>query len=432
MKTINVGLIGFGTVGAGVFDNLRAHSALIAQRLGAPLRIVAVADRRIARKRARWDGVRLATDAAAILRDPQVDIVVELIGGEKDAKKIVLDALRRGKHVVTANKALIAAHGREIFRAAQNSGKCFYYEGSVGGGIPIIKSLREGLGANKIRSMFGIVNGTSNYILTKMTEEGSDFADALIEAQQKGYAEKNPALDIEGMDSAHKLVVLATLAGGSFVDLKDVHVEGITAITQKDIAFAKELGYVVKLLAIYKDDGHEIDARVHPTLLPKGNLLSSIDGVFNAICVEGEPVGKTMFYGRGAGRNPTSSAVISDLMDIGRIVLASSRDRIAPGIYLGKKRVMKKIQDVESRYYLRVNAEDRPGVLAKVSGILGKHGISISSVIQNETARKGHAVSVALVTYCAKGKAMLDALKQIDRLGVVKSKTTMIRIEDKE
>ncbi len=432
MKTINVGLIGFGTIGAGVYHNLVEHAGLISRRLGAPLRISAIADCDIRRKKVRFaPSVRVFTDALRVVEDPGVDIVVELIGGEKAARHIITQALRHGKHVVTANKALLAVHGKEIFRLAHDAGRCVYFEGSVGGGIPIIKSLREGLGANKIDSIFGIVNGTSNYVLTRMTEDGVDFADALCEAQEKGYAEKDPTLDIEGMDSAHKLVILSMLASGSWVDLKDVHVEGITEITQKDIAFAREFGYVVKLLAIYKDDGHEIEARVHPTLLPKGSLLSSIGGVYNAIWVTGDPVGTTMFYGRGAGRNPTSSAVISDLMDIGRILLSASRDRMAPSIYLGKPRKMKKIGDVESRAYLRVNAEDRPGVLAKVAGILGEHHISISSVIQNETARKGQSVPVALVTYKARGKDLLDALKKIDRLPVIKSKTTMIRIEEK-
>ncbi len=431
MKTINVGLVGFGTVGAGVYHNLRENSELIAQRLGAHLRITAVADHRIGRKKGHLHkDVRVTTNAQVLVHDPGVDIVVELIGGENEARKIITEALRCGKHVVTANKALLAVHGKEILKLAQAAGRCLYYEGSVGGGIPIIKSLREGLGANKIESIFGIVNGTSNYILSSMTEGAADFTDALCEAQEKGYAEKDPSFDIEGIDSAHKLVILARLASGSWVDMKDVHVEGITQITQKDIAFAREFGYVVKLLAIYKDDGKQIEARVHPTLLPKGNLLSSIGGVYNAICVTGDPVGKTMFYGRGAGRNPTSSAVISDLMDIARTLLSASRDRIAPNMFLGTKRDMKKIQDVEGRAYLRVNAEDRPGVLAAVAGILGAHNISISAVIQNETAGKGQPVPVALVTYKARGKDLLDALKKIDRLPVVKHKTQMIRIEE--
>lgn len=431
MKTINIGLIGFGTIGVGVVKNLKRNASVISQRVGAHLRIKRIADLDLKTKRdVSIDKSILTTDANKLLNDPEIDVIVELIGGYEPAKTFILKALKNGKHVVTANKALLALHGEEIFRVALDAKRSVYYEASVGGGIPIIKSLREGFVANNVHSIFGIVNGTSNYILTKMTEEKIDFHTALKEAQNKGYAEKDPTFDVEGIDSAHKLVILASLASGQWIDFKSLHIEGITRITEKDIEYADELGCVLKLLAIMKEKKGEIEVRVHPTFVPAENLLSTVNGVFNAIYVEGDVVGKTMFYGRGAGQDPTSSAVISDLVDIAHDILSHSPSRVPSIAFLKEKKAVKKMDDVESRAYLRVSASDRPGVLAKISGILGKHQISIATVMQKERNERGGTVPVIMLTHKAKEKNLREALCEIDRLPVIKHRTMMIRMED--
>jgi len=431
MKTINIGLIGFGTIGVGVVKNLKRNASVISQRVGAHLRIKGIADIDIKTKRdVAVDRSVLTTDADKLLTDPEIDVIVELIGGYEPAKTFILKALKNGKHVVTANKALLALHGEEIFKVAQDAKRSVYYEASVGGGIPIIKSLREGFVANNVHSIFGIVNGTSNYILSKMTEEKIDFHTALKEAQKKGYAEKDPTFDVEGIDSAHKLVILASLASGQWIDFKSLHIEGITRITEKDIEYADELGCALKLLAIMKEKNGEIEVRVHPTFVPAENLLSTVNGVFNAIYVEGDVVGKTMFYGRGAGQDPTSSAVISDLVDIAHDILSHSPSRVPSIAFLKEKKAVKKMDDVESRAYLRVSASDRPGVLAKIAGILGKHQISIATVMQKERNERGGTVPVIMLTHKAKEKNLREALCEIDRLPVIKHRTMMIRMED--
>ncbi|MDP8263455.1 MAG: homoserine dehydrogenase [Candidatus Ancaeobacter aquaticus] len=431
MKAIQIGIIGFGTIGTGVVKNLKKNASLLSERLGAQIKIKGIADIDIKKKRSVSVPQSLLTkDAHKLLNDPDIDIIVELVGGYEPAKSFILKALKNGKHIVTANKALLAVHGKELAAAAEKAGRSIFYEASVAGGIPIIKALREGFVGNNISSIFGIVNGTANYILTKMTKDGSEFSETLKEAQEKGYAESDPTFDVEGDDSAHKLAILARLASGYWIDYKDIYIEGISEITEKDIEYAGELGCVIKLLAIMKEKDNKIEARVHPTLIAKDNLLSTINGVYNAVCVEGDVVGKTMFYGKGAGEDPTASAVISDIVDIARNILNNAPARIPSFTTVKKIKGVKKIDEFESRAYLRVSALDRPSVLAKIAGVLGKYEISISSVMQKERNVKGGTVPVLMLTHKAKERNLKNALKELDRLSVIKSKTIMIRMED--
>lgn len=351
-------------------------------------------------------------------------MVVELVGGTTIAKEFILEALRNGKHVVTANKALLAEHGNEIFKEALQRGLKIGFEASVGGGIPIIKVIKEGLVANKMLAIYGIINGTTNFILTKMTYEGIDFQDALREAQTLGYAEADPTLDIEGIDSAHKITILASLAYGIPFSFNSVYCEGITKITAQDIAFAKEFGYKIKLLAITKILDGEIELRVHPTMVPEHYLISKVDGVFNAIYVEGDCVGSTLYYGRGAGSMPTGSAVVADIVDIAKGINTMPVD-------FSEKYTIKPMQEIESMYYFRFNALDRPGVLSKISGVFGEHNISIASVIQKGRSKAG-AVPLVILTHKAKEKDVLRALEEIDKLPVVSDKSVFIRVEGEE
>lgn len=439
---INVGIIGFGTVGSGTAKILLHNRQMLKDRTGIGFNLKKIADLDIVRDRGITipDGI-LTTDAGEIFNDPEIDIVVELMGGINPAKDFIIKSIKNKKHVITANKALIATYGNEILTEAEAGGVCIGFEASVAGGIPIIKVLREGLIANNIVAIYGIINGTSNYILTKMTDEKVDFSDALKEAQRLGYAEADPTFDIEGIDTAHKLTILSSLSYGIPFLYDDVYKEGITKITAQDIEFAIELGYKIKLLAILKaaplnkegTEGVEIEMRVHPTMVPNEYLISKIDGVFNAIYVEGDAVGSTLYYGRGAGDMPTGSAVVSDIVDIGRKIISGQMQEIKnqkPDIRSRKVKI-KDIQDIQSKYYFRFSALDQPGVLSKISGILGNYNISITSVIQ-KGRRIGGAVPLVVLTHMAKEKDVLQAVKEIDNLPVVSDKTLFIRVEGQE
>lgn len=429
---INVGIIGFGTVGTGTVRILLENKDVLKERLGFEINLRKIAVRDIVRDRGIKvpEGV-LTTDVDAILNDPHIDIVVEVIGGIRPAKDFILKAINNGKHVVTANKALLATDGNEIFTAAQEAGIEIGFEASVAGGIPIIKVIREGLVANRIKAVYGIINGTSNYILTKMTDENVEFSVALKEAQDLGYAEADPTLDIEGIDSAHKLAILAYLSYGIPILYKNIYTEGISKISSQDIDFASELGYKVKLLAIAKEKDNEVELRVHPTMIPKDYLISKVDGPFNAVYVEGDATGSTLYYGRGAGAMPTGSAVVSDIVDIARDIKKNATGRIPVMVKTIRDVRIKKIDDVISMYYFRFSALDKPGVLSKISGILGNYNISIASVIQ-KGRRVGEAVPLVVLTHEAKEKDVRQAIEEIDHLPVVMDKTMFIRVEGKE
>jgi len=429
MRKINIGIIGFGNVGSGVVKILKERKAFLFGKIGTEIIVRKICDKDINSKRnVAVDKSLLTTNAKEIIDDPQIDVVVELIGGIQPAKDFIVEALNKGKSIVTANKALLSEYGNELFALAKDRGKSIYFEASVGAGIPIIKSLREGLVANKFRSVFGIVNGTSNYILSRMSDGNVSFTDALKEAQKKGFAESNPSLDIEGMDSAHKLIILTYLCFGKIVSKKDMFVEGITEVSLADVNYAKELGYQIKLLAIAKREGDELEVRVHPTLLPEDHMLSSVREVFNAIYVESDLAGELLFYGPGAGQLCAASAVVSDLVDLTQGIKAGL---FRPTLNFAMDNTIKKIrkvEDFESKYYIRFMALDKPGVLAKISGVLARYGISISSVTQKEKLRS-QAVPVVMVTHEAKEKDLRAALAQINQLDAVKEKAMAIRIE---
>ncbi len=430
MKEIGVGILGFGTVGAGVVEGLQKNGELIARRIGAKLVLRKVADIDLDRDRGvKLDAALLTRDASAVVKDPAVDIVVELIGGVSVAKGLIVEALSLGKPVVTANKAVLAECCEEIFRVAGRKNAPLHYEASVGGGIPIIKALREGLVANQIQSVYGILNGTCNYILTRMEQQKLSFEQALKEAQAAGYAEAEPSLDVDGRDTAHKAVVLASLAYGFPMPMLSVHVEGIRGVAPMDIEYAKELGYRIKLLAIIKQVEGQVEVRVHPTLVPHGHMLAAVNGVFNAVMVGGDIVGETMYYGRGAGRGPAASAVLSDLADAAREIASAPAEKVQACVPNGPVGKIRMIGDIEARYYLRLSLLDKPGVLAMVAHALGAHKISIASVIQKE-ARAGEHVPVVIVTHAARERNFQEALKEIDRLDVVGAKTVGFRIED--
>jgi len=429
MRKINIGLIGFGNVGCGVVKILQQRKSLLAQKIGIEIAIKKISDKDTLSKRdVSVDKSLLTRFPDEILNDPQIDIVVELMGGINPAKEYILSALKKGKHVVTANKALLAECGFELFTQAKERGKNIYFEASVGAGIPIIKSIKEGLVANKFNCVFGIVNGTSNYVLTQMSKENCSFSSAINAAKAKGFAEKDPTLDIEGVDSAHKLVLLTYLAFGKIVSLKDIFIEGIAQISLADINYASELGYTIKLLAIAKKVADELEVRVHPTFLPCQHLLSSVDGVFNAIYVSSDLAGELMFYGPGAGQLSAASAVVSDIVDLTQDIKAGL---FRPTLNIVEDNLIKglrKIDEFENKYYIRIMALDKPGVLAKISGILAKFGISIASVTQKEKL-KSQVVPVVMVTHQAKEKSLRAALKMIDRLSDIKEKSVAIRIE---
>jgi homoserine dehydrogenase len=374
----------------------------------------------------------LSKNVKDIIHDPSIDLIVELIGGVQSARSILLDAIKQGKHIVTANKALLATHGLELLNAAHKRGVDIGFEGSVAGGIPIIKALKEGFTGNRISCILGILNGTANYILTKMTDEGGKFSDILQDAKKQGYAESDPTLDVDGLDTTHKLSILRSIAYGTVNSFEDIYTEGISHIEPIDIEFARELGYRIKLLAIAREINSQVEARVHPTLIPHDHLLSKVDGTYNAIFIDGNAVGPSIFYGKGAGMMPAASAVVSDIIDLSRNMVCGISQRIPLFSYQKdhlKKRAIKNIQEIVTRYYLRFTVFDRPGVLSKISGILGKHKISIHSVIQKGRRTKG-TVSIFLLTHQAREASIRKALHEIDRLSVAQEKTMLIRIED--
>ena len=423
---VSVGIIGFGTVGTGAVKILLSSAGLLKEKLGFPVELKRIADIDVLRDR----GIKLpegmlVRDADEVISDPGIDIVVELMGGIHPAKEYLLGAIRNGKHVVTANKALLALEGNELFAEAGRRGVGVGFEAAVAGGIPIIKVIREGLIANRILSVYGIINGTSNYILTKMTDEGMEFEDALREAQRLGYAEADPTLDVEGVDAAHKLTILASLAYGIPLSFERVYKEGITRVARQDIEFAGELGYKIKPLAIAKCTDGEVELRVHPTMLPKDYLIAKVDGVFNAVYVNGDAAGETLYYGRGAGDMPTGSAVLSDICDLARDIVSGAR---RPALPTGSGLKIKPVEEIESMYYLRFSALDRPGVLSKLAGALGENNISIASVIQ-KGRRVGEAVPLVMLTHKAKEKDILSAVGELDGLPVVAAKTHFIRVE---
>ena len=428
MKELEIGIIGFGTVGAGVADCLLKNGEVIAKRTGVKPVIKKIADLDIVRDRGVKvpDGV-LTTDAMEAIENCQV--IVELVGGTTFAKTIILEALKRGKPVDTANKALLAKYGEELFAEAEKSGADIFYEASVGGGIPIIKSLREGLVGNRINRIYGILNGTCNYILTRMERDQADFKEVLADAQKLGYAEANPSLDIDGFDTAHKATIAASLAYGKWFGMDPVYVEGITEITLDEIKLTKELGYKIKLLAIIKQNDGNVEIRVHPTLIPKQSMLAKVDDVFNAVMVNGDFVGDTLFYGRGAGRNATASAVVADITDVCLNLNAGSSRRL-PGFVAGNlyDQVLP-IDNVRSRYYLSLQVADEPGVLAKITNILASYNISISSVVQKER-KGGENVSLVILTHLCEEKDMKAAIVRINALEEVRNNVKFIRIED--
>jgi homoserine dehydrogenase len=433
MKEIKVGLLGCGTVGTGVAKLLLENQELIRKRVGAPLTLKTVADVDIETDRGiKFEKGVFITDAYEVVNDPKIDIVIEMIGGESIAKDLILKAVENGKQVITANKALLASQGNALFNAAAEKGVDLAFEAAVGGCMPIIKSLRESLVGNHITSMIGILNGTCNYILSKITDDGCSYDVALNEAQSKGYAEADPALDVEGRDTAHKIAILGALAYGMEINLKDVYIEGISKITPLDIEFAGQFGYRIKLLAISKLIGDAVEARVHPTMIPFDNLLSKVSGTVNAIMVSGDAIGEIMLYGRGAGMMPTASAVIGDAADIARNLLTGTSGRV-PGLSYQRDQIrsvpVPPIEEISTHYYFRFAAQDRPGVLSTISGILGNHGISIQSVQQKGRKTNG-SVPVVMVSHKAKEADVKKALAEISALDVVSDEPVLIRIED--
>jgi len=434
-RTINIGLVGWGTIGTGVSKILTGKIDLIEKKAGVKLKLCKIADLDITtpRKGISFDESILTTDADEIFNDPEIDIVVQLIGGTSAARTLMLKAINSNKNVVTANKALLAKYGSEIFQAAYENKVGLKFEASVGGGIPIIKSLHEGFAANQIRSIYGIVNGTTNYILTEMSRYGINFDEGLKDAQKHGYAEADPSHDVEGNDAAHKITILTSLAYGINMNLESVYVEGITKIDSRDIQYARELGYVIKLLAISKLSEGKIEVRVHPTLIPENSMLASVNGVFNAIYVVGDAVGATMFYGQGAGEMPTAGAIIADIIDLAKWIIYNSPKSI-PYCWnpnLKDEIPIRPIEQCELRYYVRHMAVDQPGVLANISGIYGKHQISIESVIQKGRRING-IVPIVLMTHEAIEENMQKAIKEIDNLNVVNGNSMLIRVESGE
>ncbi len=432
MRKIAVGLLGLGNVGSGVVKLLADNADSIRERLGgASVEIRRILVRETEKQRlVDVDRKLITKSASSILDDPEISIVVELIGGEEKARQLVLDAIAHGKHVVTANKALLAAHGDELFAAAEKKNVDLYYEASVGGGVPIIRALREGLASDRITEVIGIVNGTSNFLLTKMTDEPQPFEQILAEAQRLGYAEADSSLDVDGWDAAHKLCVLVPLCFGISIHTKDVLVEGLRGIEPIDFRYAERFGFVIKPLVIAKDHGDSLEARVHPTLIPRRFMLASVNDVYNAVYVSSHALGQSMYYGRGAGMMPTAVAVVSDLLEVSRNLLSSS----VGGPPTGRVRTPKRIRaagELESRYYLRINVLDQPGVLAQLAGLLGEQGISISEMVQEGQRTDGKSACVVMTTHIAREENMQAALMRINLLPAVVAPTRLLRIFDR-
>lgn len=434
MDTINIGLIGFGNIGTGLVNALNQNRDTLNGRLGVNLNLTRIADADIKRKRdAEYDPAILTNSADDILDDPNIHVVVELVGGLEPARTFVEKALRNGKHVVSANKAMLATFGGELWQIARENNVALLYEASVGGGIPIIRALQTGLSANNIKKVYGILNGTCNYILTHMEQDGRAFETVLAEAQAHGFAEPDPTYDVEGYDTAHKTAILASLAFQQDVRFADVFVEGISRLKPVDLENAKKLGYTLKLLGIARRDDEDgrVEVRVHPTLLPSTSLLANVGGVFNAVLVEGDLVGQTLFYGRGAGQNPTSSAVLSDIMSIAQQLASGVKptadDRLQ--VKMGQKD-LKPVSELQTSYYLRVNVEDRPGAMATISGVLASHGVSINSMLQTGERREGKAADVIIVTHRASEAEVQAALEEIGKSDVAKEKPFVLRVEE--
>ena len=433
MKPIQVGLLGIGTVGGGTFAVLRRNQEEIMRRAGRGIQIRMVADKDLARARqVVGDAVEITDDARKVVGNPDIDIIVELIGGTKVAKDLILAAIENGKHVVTANKALLATHGNEIFSAAQKKGVMVAFEAAVAGGVPIIKALREGLTANRIEWIAGIINGTSNFILSEMRDKGAGFSDVLKEAQKLGYAEADPTFDIEGVDAAHKLTIMAAIAFGIPMQFDKAYTEGISKLTREDIRYAEELGYRIKLLGITRRTPAGIELRVHPTLIPTRRLIANVEGVMNAILVKGDAVGPTLYYGAGAGAEPTASAVVADLVDVTRMHTADPEHRV-PHLAFQPDRMsdtpILPMDEVETSYYLRLRVLDRPGVLADITRILADLSISIDAMVQKEPSEGEEQVDIVMLTHLTQEKNINAAIGRIESLPVISGKVTRIRLE---
>jgi homoserine dehydrogenase len=433
VKPVKIGLLGLGTVGGGTVNVLRRNASEISRRAGREIQIARIATRNLARARiCDTSGLEVTNDPHAIVDDPEIEIVVELIGGEVPAKDLVLRALHRGKHVVTANKMLIALHGNEIFAEASRRGLMVAFEAAVAGGIPIIKTLREGLAGNRVEWVAGIINGTCNFILTEMRDKGRDFDSVLKEAQALGYAEADPAFDIDGTDTAHKLTILASIAFGIPLQFHGVYVEGLTRITATDVAYAEALGYRIKLLGIARRTERGVELRVHPTLIPERRLIANVAGVMNAILVKGDAVGPTLYYGAGAGAEPTASSVVADLVDVVRTLTSDPENRV-PHLAFQPESIsdipVLSIDDVETAYYLRLNAEDRPGVLADIARILANHSISIEALIQKEPQAGASHLPIIMITHRVLERELNAALAQIEALDTIEGPAIRIRLE---
>ncbi|MCP5249961.1 MAG: homoserine dehydrogenase [Candidatus Accumulibacter sp.] len=433
MKPINVGLLGIGTVGGGTYAVLKRNAEEIARRAGRPIQVSIVADRDVEQTRRLTDGsCRVTDDAFAVVADPEVDIVVELIGGDDIAKQLVLQAIDNGKHVVTANKALLAKHGNEIFAAAQKKGVMVAFEAAVAGGIPIIKALREGLTANRIEWIAGIINGTTNFILSEMRDKSLSFDVVLKEAQRLGYAEADPTFDVEGVDAAHKLSIMSAIAFGNSMSFEKAHVEGISALDAADIKYAEQLGYRIKLLGITKRTSEGVELRVHPTLIPTRRLIANVEGAMNAVLVKADAVGATLYYGKGAGAEPTASAVIADLVDVTRMHTADPEHRVPHLAFQPDAMVdlaILPIADVITSYYLRLRVEDRPGVLADVTRILADHDISIDAMIQREPGEGEQQTDIIMLTHQTRERNIDAAIVRIEGLAAVAGKIIRLRLE---
>ena len=433
MNPVKIGLLGLGTVGAGTVNVLTRNASEITRRAGRDIRIVHASARDISKSRnCPTQGIHLTQDPFEVVNNPEIDVVVELMGGYEPARELVLRAIANGKHVVTANKALIAAHGNEIFSAAQKQGVMVAFEAAVAGGIPIIKTLREGLAGNRIEWLAGIINGTGNFILTEMRDKGRDFGDVLAEAQRLGYAEADPTFDVEGIDAAHKLTILAAIAFGIPLQFKKVYTEGITRITRMDVEYAEQLGYRIKHLGIARRTDAGVELRVHPTLIPERRLIANVDGVMNAVLVKGDAVGPSLYYGAGAGAEPTASAVVADIVDVVRTLTVDPTNRV-PHLAFQPDQLsdvsILSMEQVETAYYLRMQALDRPGVLADITRILADLGISIEAILQKEPAPGAQEVSIIMLTHRVLEKNMNDAIARIEALESINGKIMRIRLE---
>jgi homoserine dehydrogenase len=434
MKPINVGLLGIGTVGGGTFTVLKRNAEEIARRAGRPIQITIVADKNVElAKQVTGGACKITDDAFAVVNDPEVDIVVELIGGYGVAKELVLKAIANGKHVVTANKALLAAHGNEIFAAAQEKGVMVAFEAAVAGGIPIIKALREGLTANRIEWIAGIINGTTNFILSEMRDKGLSFETVLKEAQRLGYAEADPTFDVEGVDAAHKLSIMSAIAFGNSMSFDKAHIEGISKLDAVDIKYAEQLGYRIKLLGITKRTPEGVELRVHPTLIPAKRLIANVEGAMNAVLVKGDAVGPTLYYGKGAGAEPTASSVIADLVDVTRMHTSDPEHRVPHLAFQPNAMVdlpILPLSEIITSYYLRMRVEDKPGVLADITRILADQQISIDAMIQREPGEGEEQTDIIMLTHQTREKNIDAAISKIEALAAVNGKLTRLRLEE--